>query len=170
MCPSRTGARRQSMRRSRGTEPPVPERFVIDAANLHCRSDEDAVVTLADPASDSCSSPTLGQGDWYGICSSSLLLQNRMKLAFSNPSETAVRAIDSRPVTLENELAIFTLLKPARNVTQLYGLCLNAWDGRMRLVLELCDHGNVRDYVKSLPRDQVSAGHCGLLTTVYAAR
>ena len=93
-----------------------------------------------------------------------------MKLAFSNPSETAVRAIDSRPVTLENELAIFTLLKPARNVTQLYGLCLNAWDGRMRLVLELCDHGNVRDYVKSLPRDQVSAGHCGLLTTVYAAR
>ena len=55
----------------------------------------------------------------------------------------------------ENELAILTLLKPARNVVQLYGLCTNAWDGRLRLVLELCDHGNVREYVKALPRDKV---------------
>ena len=50
---------------------------------------------------------------------------------------------------------ILTLLKPARNVVQLYGLCTNAWDGRLRLVLELCDHGNVRDYIKALPRDKV---------------
>ena len=50
---------------------------------------------------------------------------------------------------------ILTLLKPARNVALLYGLCTNAWDGRLRLVLELCDHGNVREYVKALPRDKV---------------
>ena len=50
---------------------------------------------------------------------------------------------------------ILTLLKPARNVVQLYGLCTNAWDGRLRLVLELCDHGNVRQYLKALPRDKV---------------
>ena len=50
---------------------------------------------------------------------------------------------------------ILTLLKPARNVVQLYGLCTNAWDGRLRLVLELCDYGNVREYVKALPRDKV---------------
>ena len=55
----------------------------------------------------------------------------------------------------ENELSILTLLKPARSVVQLYGLCANAWDGRLRLVLELCDHGNVREYVKALPRDKV---------------
>ena len=53
---------------------------------------------------------------------------------------------------------MLTLLKPARNVVQLYGLCTNAWDGRLRLVLELCDHGNVRDYVKALPRDKVIEG------------
>ena len=56
---------------------------------------------------------------------------------------------------LENELAILALLKPARNVAQLYGLCTNAWDGRPRLVLELCDHGNVREYLKALPHDKV---------------
>ena len=54
-------------------------------------------------------------------------------------------------------MLILTLLKPARNVAQLYGLCLNAWDGRLRLVLELCDHGNVREYVQTLPRDMVRA-------------
>ena len=52
---------------------------------------------------------------------------------------------------------ILTRLKPARNVAQLYGLCTNAWDGRLRLVLELCDHGNVREYLKALPRDKVIA-------------
>ena len=57
--------------------------------------------------------------------------------------------------TSENELAILTLLKPARNVAQLYGLVTNAWDGRLRLVLELCDHGNMREYLKGLPRDKV---------------
>ena len=56
----------------------------------------------------------------------------------------------------ENEVAMLTLLKPSRHVVQPYGLCLNAWDGRLRLVLELCDRGNVRDYVKALPRDKVS--------------
>ena len=50
---------------------------------------------------------------------------------------------------------ILTLLKPARNVVQLYGLCTNAWDGRVRLVLELCVYGNVREYVKAMPRDKV---------------
>ena len=50
---------------------------------------------------------------------------------------------------------ILTLLKPAPNVVHMYGLCTNAWDGRLRLVLELCEHGNVREYVKALPRDKV---------------
>ena len=53
---------------------------------------------------------------------------------------------------------MLTLLKPARNVVQLYGLCANAWDGRLRLVLELCDHGNVQNYLKALPRDKVITG------------
>ena len=44
---------------------------------------------------------------------------------------------------------ILTLLKPAPNVVHMYGLCTNAWDGRLRLVLELCEHGNVREYVKA---------------------
>ena len=37
----------------------------------------------------------------------------------------------------------------------LYGLCANAGDGKLRLVLELCDHGNVREYFKKLPHDKV---------------
>ena len=64
----------------------------------------------------------------------------------------------------ENEVTILTLLKPSRNVVQLYGLCLNAWDGRLRLVLELCDYGNVREYVKALPRDKVTAQRSPVIT------
>ena len=70
-----------------------------------------------------------------------------------------MRLRDYTLLCTENEVAILTLLKPSRNVVQLYGLCLNAWDGRLRLVLELCDHGNVREYVKALPRDKVIAAN-----------
>ena len=65
----------------------------------------------------------------------------------------------------DNEVAILALLKPHRHVVQLYGMCLNSPDGRQRLVLELCDRGNVRDYLKALPRDQVRSR-----TRLYSAR
>ncbi len=49
-------------------------------------------------------------------------------------------------------------IRPAQNVIQLFGVCDDALDGKLRIVMELCTHGSLRDYVKSLSSSQV----CGL--------
>ena len=55
----------------------------------------------------------------------------------------------------DNEIQIMMLLRPHRNVTQMYGVCSDAPDGVVRVVMELCDHGSVRAHLRSLPRSQV---------------
>ena len=46
-------------------------------------------------------------------------------------------------------------LKGGANVVQVFGVCVDAPDGKVRLVLELCSHGSLRKYLKDLPRSQV---------------
>ena len=62
--------------------------------------------------------------------------------------------------TADGEVALLTLLKPSANVVQVFGLCVNAWDGRPRRVLE-GGLASVRDYVRALPPEQVRAPATG---------
>jgi serine/threonine protein kinase len=50
-------------------------------------------------------------------------------------------------------------IRPAQNVIQLFGVCADALDGKLRIVMELCTHGSLRNYVKSLSASEV----CDLL-------
>ena len=51
------------------------------------------------------------------------------------------------------------MIKPGANVAALYGVCFDAPDGKVRLVMELCTHGSLRAYLKALPRDKVRPSH-----------
>jgi hypothetical protein len=51
-------------------------------------------------------------------------------------------------------------LKPAHNVVALYGICVNAPDGKLRVVMELCTHGSVRDFVRSTSPSKVCNRVC----------
>ncbi len=46
-------------------------------------------------------------------------------------------------------------IRPAQNVVTLFGICDSALDGKLRIVMELCTHGSLRDFVKGLPPSQV---------------
>jgi hypothetical protein len=68
------------------------------------------------------------------------------------------------PVTIlviypANEVSISMAIRPAQNVIQLFGICDDALDGKLRIVMELCTHGSLRNYVKALPPTEV----CDLL-------
>ncbi len=54
-----------------------------------------------------------------------------------------------------NEVSICMAISPALNVIQLYGICTDAPDGKLRIVMELCTHGSLRAYVKGLPPAKV---------------
>jgi hypothetical protein len=54
-----------------------------------------------------------------------------------------------------NEVNICMAIRPAQNVVSLFGICDDALDGKLRIVMELCTHGSLRDYVKGLPPSQV---------------
>jgi hypothetical protein len=54
-----------------------------------------------------------------------------------------------------NEVNIYMAIRPAQNVVTLFGICNDALDGKLRIVMELCTHGSLRDYVKSLPPSDV---------------
>ncbi len=51
-------------------------------------------------------------------------------------------------------------IRPAQNVVTLFGICSDALDGKLRIVMELCTHGSLRDYVKSLPASEVCDMSC----------
>ena len=64
----------------------------------------------------------------------------------------------------ENEVEISLAIRPGANVVQVYGFCIDAPDGKLRIVLELCAHGSLRSHLQSLPRDKVlhwGRGHEG---------
>ncbi len=56
-----------------------------------------------------------------------------------------------------NEVTICMAIRPAQNVIQLFGICDDALE---RIVMELCTHGSLRDYVKALPPSQVCGFPC----------
>ena len=47
-------------------------------------------------------------------------------------------------------------LSPGSNVVQIFGVCLDAPDGVVRIVMELCAHGTLRASLQSLLSSQVS--------------
>jgi hypothetical protein len=51
-------------------------------------------------------------------------------------------------------------IRPAQNVIQLFGICDDALDGKLRIVMELCTHGSLRDYVKALSASEVCEYAC----------
>ncbi len=57
-------------------------------------------------------------------------------------------------------------IRPAQNVIQLFGVCNDARDGKLRIVMELCTHGSLRSYVKSLPPSQVCVFLCAVILLV----
>ncbi len=59
-----------------------------------------------------------------------------------------------------NEVNICMAIQPAQNVIQLFGVCDDALDGKLRIVMELCTHGSLRDYVKKLLPSQVCGFPC----------
>jgi hypothetical protein len=59
-----------------------------------------------------------------------------------------------------NEVNICMAIRPAQNVVTLFGVCDDALDGKLRIVMELCTHGSLRDYVKKLPPSQVCEFPC----------
>ncbi len=46
-------------------------------------------------------------------------------------------------------------IRPAQNVVALFGICDDALDCKLHIVMELCTHGSLRDFVKGLPPSQV---------------
>ena len=48
-------------------------------------------------------------------------------------------------------------IRPGANVATLFGVCYDAPDGKVRIVMELCTHGSLRAHLKGLPRDKVSS-------------
>ena len=52
-------------------------------------------------------------------------------------------------------MEILLAIRPGANVVQVYGVCVDAPDGKPRIVMELCAHGSLRAYLRALPRDQV---------------
>jgi hypothetical protein len=67
-----------------------------------------------------------------------------------------------------NEVNICMAIRPAQNVIQLFGVCDDALDGKLRIVMELCTHGSLRDYVKALPPTQVCGFPCVHVCVVSA--
>ena len=62
----------------------------------------------------------------------------------------------ARPRVTENDVNIALSIKPSANVVQIYGICVDAPDGRIRIVMEHCGHGSLRSHLQSLQPDKVS--------------
>ena len=56
----------------------------------------------------------------------------------------------------ENEVEMTMTISPGANVVQVYGLCFDAPDGKVRIVMELCSHGSLRAHLQALPPGKVS--------------
>ena len=46
-------------------------------------------------------------------------------------------------------------LKAGPNVVEVYGFCIDAPDGKPRIVLELCSHGSLRQHLRALAPAEV---------------
>ena len=55
----------------------------------------------------------------------------------------------------DREVDVAVAVKPGPNVVQVYGFCIDAPDGRVRIVMELCAHGSLRDHLQTLTPDKV---------------
>ena len=55
-------------------------------------------------------------------------------------------------------MGILSAVKASPHVVRFYGVCVDAPDGRVRIVLERCAHGSLRDYIRGLEAAQVRAG------------
>ena len=53
-------------------------------------------------------------------------------------------------------MEISLAIRPGANVAALYGVCFDAPDGKVRIVMELCSHGSLRAHLQALPPGKVS--------------
>ena len=61
----------------------------------------------------------------------------------------------ARVSAADNEVEICATIKAGSNVVQVYGFCVDAPDGKVRIVMELCGHGSLRAHLKALPPEKV---------------
>jgi hypothetical protein len=54
-----------------------------------------------------------------------------------------------------NEERVIRFLRPGKHIVQLYGVCVDAVDGRRRLVMELCSGGDLKKFMQTLADDKV---------------
>ena len=80
-----------------------------------------------------------------------LLLCVRVDPAVVTPAPVSYAGLFLATFLAENEIAICASIRPAQNVVQLFGFCVDAPDGDARIVMELCTHGNLSDHVRRLP-------------------
>ena len=52
-------------------------------------------------------------------------------------------------------MEISLAIRGGANVVQVYGICFDAPDGKLRIVMELCSHGSLRAHLKALPPGKV---------------
>jgi hypothetical protein len=71
-----------------------------------------------------------------------------------------VHLLASQSLFSAREIDICMAIKPSLNVVTLYGICADAPDHKLRIVMERCAHGCLRDYVKRLPTAEVTCQHC----------
>ncbi len=64
--------------------------------------------------------------------------------------------------TIDNERRLFELLlsHPHDNIVPVYGICTDAPDGKVRLVLKFCAMGCLSEYLEKVARPQVRSRAC----------
>ena len=70
-------------------------------------------------------------------------------------------------VSAEHEIDICKAIHFGPNLLQVYGFCLDAPDGKPRIVMEWCPHGSLRQHLKKLPASKVTA--CQAVTAFEGA-
>ena len=91
-----------------------------------------------------------------------VLVGGDMVAAMKVSSDAAVDA-----GALDHERALLESLPPHANVVTVWGLCTDAPDGKLRVIMELCQPGSVKDFIRSAATDGCVLVWCAWLSTVW---
>jgi serine/threonine protein kinase len=70
------------------------------------------------------------------------------------PSPSPVLIAGIRVVPSASEIELLIRMRGDPKVVQVFGYCNDAWDRQLRIVMEHCEHGNLRKVVTALPSSQ----------------
>ncbi len=65
--------------------------------------------------------------------------------------------VDAAAIDNERRLYEKLLSSPHENIVSVHGVCTDAPDGKLRLVMQFCRHGSLGDYLRKEVRPKVSA-------------